>query len=59
MCIKQTPETENTDNILDVYKNIIERLSIEDRYEFLTDKLENNQQLSENEMKEYMELSTK
>ena len=55
----QTPETENTDNILDVYTNIIERLSIEDRYEFLTDKLENNQQLSENEMKEYMELSTK
>ena len=59
MSMLQTPETENTDNILDVYTNIIERLSIEDRYEFLTDKLENNQQLSENEMKEYMELSTK
>ena len=55
----QTPETENTDNMLDVYKNIIERLSIEDRYEFLNDKLENDQQLSENEMKEYMDLSTK
>jgi DNA primase len=59
MSMLQTPETENTGNMLDVYKNIIERLSIEDRYEFLTDKLENNQQLSENEMKEYMELSTK
>ena len=59
MSLLQTPETENTNNILDVYKNIIERLCIEDRYEFLTDKLENNQQLSEKEMKEYMELSTK
>ena len=59
MSMLQTPETENTDNILDVYKNIIERLSIEDRYEFLTDKLENNQQLTADEMQEYMELSTK
>ncbi len=59
MSLLQTPETENTNNILDVYINIIERLCIEDRYEFLTDKLENNQQLSEKEMKEYMELSTK
>jgi len=59
MSMLQTPETENTDNILEVYKNIIDRLSIEDRYEFLTDKLGNNQQLSENEMKEYIELSTR
>ncbi len=59
MSMLQTPETENTDNILEVYKNIIERLSIEDRYEFLTDKLENNQPLSDIEMDEYMELSTK
>ncbi|MCK4675222.1 MAG: DNA primase [Gammaproteobacteria bacterium] len=55
----QTPETENTDNMINVYKNIIERLSIEDRYEFLTNKLENDQQLSTDETKEYMELSTK
>jgi DNA primase len=59
MSMLQTPETENTDNILEVYKNIINRLSIEDRYEFLTDKLENNQPLSDKEMDEYMELSTK
>ncbi len=59
MSMLQTPETENTDNMIDVYKNIIERLSIEDRFEYLTDKLENNQQLSTEEMKEYMELSTK
>ncbi len=54
----QTPETENTDHILDVYRNIIERLGIEDRYEFLIDKLENNQSLSAEEMTEYMTLST-
>lgn len=58
MSMLQTPETENTDNILDVYKSIIERLSTEDRYEFLSDKLENNQPLSEKEMDEYMNLST-
>jgi len=52
----QTPETENTDNIPETYKNIVERLSIEDRYEFLTSKLEDGQHLSENEMKEYKNL---
>ncbi len=51
-----TPETENTDNILETYKNIVERLSIEDRYEFLTSKLEAGQQLSDNEMEEYKNL---
>jgi len=55
----QTPETENTENMLAVYKSIIERLGSEDRYEFLTDKLENKLPLSENEMNEYMALSTK
>ncbi|MFV9615193.1 MAG: DNA primase [Gammaproteobacteria bacterium] len=59
MSMLQTPETENTDNMIDEYKNIIERLKVEDRYEFLVDKLENNQQLSADEMQEYMELSTK
>ncbi len=52
----QTPETENTDNILDVYKDIIERLSIEDRYEFLTSKLEAGKKLTEDEMEEYKNL---
>ena len=55
----QTPETEDADNMIAIYQNIIERLSIEDRYDYLTDKLENNQQLSADEMKEYMDLSTK
>ncbi|VAW52051.1 DNA primase [hydrothermal vent metagenome] len=56
LSILQTPETENTDNIVEVYKNIIERLSIEDRYEFLTNKLKIEKQLSENEMEEYKSL---
>jgi len=56
MSMLQTPETENTDNILDVYKDIIERLSIEDRYEFLTSKLEAGKKLTEDEMQEYKNL---
>ncbi len=56
LSVLQTPETENTDNIVAVYKNIIERLRIEDRYEFLTNKLEVEQKLSENEMGEYKNL---
>jgi len=56
MSMLQTPETENADNILDIYKNIIERLSIEDRYEFLTSKLEAGKQLTEDEMEEYKNL---
>ena len=59
MSMLQTPETENTDNMIDTYKDIIERLKVEDRYDFLIDKLENNLQLSADEMTEYMELSTK
>ncbi len=56
MSMLQTPETENTDNMLNIYKNIVERLSIEDRYESLTNKLEAGQQLSESEMEEYKKL---
>lgn len=53
LSVLQTPETENTDNITGVYKDIIERLHSEDRYELLTSKLENGEQLSESEMEEY------
>ena len=56
LSILQTPETENTDNIIDVYKDIIERLHSEDRYEFLTNKLENGEQLSDSEINEYKQL---
>ncbi len=56
MSMLQTPETETADNILDIYKNIIERLSVEDRYEFLTSKLEARKKLTEDEMQEYKNL---
>jgi len=56
MSMLQTPETETADNILDVYKNIIKRLSTEDRYEYLTSKLEAGDKFSESEMEEYKSL---
>ena len=37
----QTPETENTENMTEVYKDIIERLSKEERSEYFKNKLEN------------------
>jgi DNA primase len=55
----QTPETENTENISEVYRNLIERLHREDRYEYFDYKLKNIGQLTEDEQKEYMELCTK
>ncbi len=55
----QTPETENTDNIAEVYTNIIERLAIDDRDEYFKHKIQNNEQLSAEEEKEYLELCTK
>ena len=55
----QTPETENSENMPAVYQNIIDRLCIEDRQEYLEHKLENGEPLSEDEQKEYLELSTR
>ncbi len=55
----QTPETENTDNIIEVYKNLIERLSYEDRDEYFNYKIKNNEQLTAEEQKEYLELCIK
>ena len=55
----QTPETENTDNIIEVYKNLIERLHYEDRDEYFNHKINNNEQLTTEEQKEYLDLCTK
>ena len=55
----QTPETENTDNIIEVYKNLIERLRYEDRDEYFNFKIKNNEQLTAEEQKEYLDLCTK
>ncbi len=55
----QTPETENADNIIEVYKNLIERLSYEDRDEYFNYKIKNNEQLTAEEQKEYLELCIK
>ncbi len=55
----QTPETENKEKVIDTYKEIIERLNIEDRYEYLTHKDESGEQLTTEEKNEFFELSLK
>ena len=55
----QTPETENTDNISEVYKSLIERLQKEDREEYFDYKIKNSELLTAEEQKEYLELCTK
>ena len=55
----QTPETENKDNMTDVYKNLIERLHDDDRYEYFQHKINNNEQLTSEEQQEYLQLCTK
>lgn len=55
----QTPETENTENLTEVYKNLIERLHDEDRDDYFNYKINNNEQLSAEEQQEYLALCTK
>ncbi len=55
----QTPETENADNISEVYKSLILRLHDEDREEYFNHKINNNEPLTAEEQKEYLELCTK
>ena len=50
----QTPETENKDIIIETYKEIIERLNTEERSEYFKNKLENNEQLTQEEWNEYL-----
>jgi DNA primase len=50
----QTPETDNENNMIVEYKSIVERLHNEDRDDFFRHKLENNEQLSDEEWKEYL-----
>jgi DNA primase len=55
----QTPETENDNTVIDVYKEVVERLHREERSEYLKNKLENNEQLSPEEWNEYLEKPNK
>jgi DNA primase len=55
----QTPETENDDTVIDVYKEVVERLHHEERSEYLKNKLENNEPLSPEEWNEYLEKPNK
>lgn len=55
----QTPETENTDNMKEVYKDLVERLQYDDRDEYFHYKITNNEQLTSEEQEEYLELCSK
>jgi DNA primase len=59
LSVLQTPETENSDNITQVYKDLIERLHNEDRHEYFNHKIQNNEQLTPEEQKEYLALCIK
>jgi DNA primase len=55
----QTPETENTGAMLDTYKDLVNRLHIDDRYDFLDNKMQTNPPLSDVELQEYQSLMRK
>ena len=55
----QTPETESSDNIISVYQSLIERLHNEDRDEYFTFKINNNEPLTAEEQEEYLALCIK
>ncbi|MBL4712531.1 MAG: DNA primase [Gammaproteobacteria bacterium] len=59
LAVLQTPETENSDNIIDVYTDIIKRLHYEDRDEYLKHKINNNEPLTPEEQSEYLKPPTK
>lgn len=59
LSILRTPETENSDNIIEVYSNLIDRLDYEDRDEYFKYKFANDQPLSAEEQEEYLNLCTR
>lgn len=59
LAVLQTPETENADNIEEVYSNIIQRLLIEDRDDYLTHKIKNNEPLTAEEQEEFLKIPDK
>ncbi len=59
LAVLQTPETENADNVEEVYSNIIQRLLIEDRDDYLTHKIQNNEPLTAEEQEEFLKIPGK
>ncbi|HHJ34409.1 MAG TPA: DNA primase [Gammaproteobacteria bacterium] len=59
LAMLQTPETENTENIVRVYPDLIKRLSSEDRDEYLRHKIDNNEPLTAEEQQEYLNIPEK
>lgn len=59
LAVLQTPETETADNIDEVYSNIIKRLFIDDRDDYFTHKIQNNEPLTAEEQAEYLKVPSK
>ena len=55
----QMPETENSAAMVETYKDLVNRLHIDDRYDFLDEKMRNNPPLSDVELQEYQSLMKK
>ena len=55
----QTPETENTENINEVYSNLIKRLFIDDRNDYFEHKIKNNEPLTAEEQNEFLKVPDK
>ncbi len=56
LAVLQTPETETTDNVDEVYSNIIKRLLIEDRDDYFSHKINNNEPLTAEEQEEFLKV---
>ena len=59
LAVLQTPETENADNVEEVYSNIIQRLLIEDRDDYFAHKIQNDEPLTAEEQEEYLKIPGK
>ncbi|VAW55578.1 DNA primase [hydrothermal vent metagenome] len=56
LAMLQTPETENLENITNVYIDIIKRLQSEDRDEYFQYKIQNDEPLTAEEQQEYLKV---
>jgi len=59
LAVLQTPETENADNVDEVYSSIIQRLYIEDRDDYFSHKIQNNEPLTAEEQEEFLKIPGK
>jgi DNA primase len=59
LAVLQSPETENIDNVDEVYSDIIKRLFTEDRDDYFTHKIQTNEPLTAEEQEEFLKIPGK